>query len=145
MRFPLNQAANMATYIAKNKLRPKPEWQKNLAAVEDPKNPFRIVHTQIPSAKADRKPHPLINKRFPLVMMLEPLHACNLTCTGCGRIREYESTIKETIPVEQCLAAVDDCGAPIVSICGGEPMIYKPIDELVAKLIAKGKIGRAHV
>ncbi len=54
MRFPLNQAASMATYIAKNKLRPKPEWQQNLAALEDSKNPFRIVHTQIPSAKADR-------------------------------------------------------------------------------------------
>lgn len=78
-------------------------------------------------------------KKFPLVLMLEPLHACNLTCTGCGRIREYESTIRETIPVEQCLAAVDDCGAPIVSICGGEPMIYKPLDELVGRLIAKDK------
>lgn len=77
--------------------------------------------------------------KFPLVLMLEPLHACNLTCTGCGRIREYESTIKETIPVEQCLAAVEDCGAPIVSICGGEPMIYKPLDELVAKLMARKK------
>ena len=51
-------------------------------------------------------------KRFPLVLMLEPLHACNLTCTGCGRIREYESTIKELIPLDQCLAAADECGAP---------------------------------
>src|SRR5947207_15054106 len=62
--------------------------------------------------------------RFPLVLMLEPLHACNLTCTGCGRIREYSSTIKEKLSVEECLAAVDECGAPIVSICGGERMIY---------------------
>ena len=59
-----------------------------------------------------------------MVLMLEPLHACNLTCTGCGRIREYKSTINEMLTVEQCLAAVDECGAPIVSICGGEPMIY---------------------
>src|SRR5690242_15218357 len=79
------------------------------------------------------------NKRFPLVMMLEPLHACNLTCTGCGRIREYESTIRETIPVEQCLAAVEECGTPIVSICGGEPMIYKPLNELVASLMERKK------
>ena len=78
--------------------------------------------TPIPAT--ERKPHPMINKRFPLVLMLEPLHACNLTCTGCGRIREYESTIKEKLSVEECLASVDECGAPIVSICGGEPMIY---------------------
>ena len=95
MRVPLSQVADMATYIAKNKLRPKPEWQKNVAPTEDLSNPFKIVHTQIPSAKSDRKPHPMINKRFPLVMMLEPLHACNLTCTGCGRIREYEDSIRD--------------------------------------------------
>ena len=77
--------------------------------------------------------------KFPLVLMLEPLHACNLTCTGCGRIREYESTIKETIPVDQCMKAVEDCGAPIVSICGGEPMIYKPLDALVARLMERKK------
>jgi len=139
MRFPLNQAANMATYIAKNKLRPKPEWQKNLAAVEDPKNPFRIVHTQIPSAKAERKPHPLINKRFPLVMMLEPLHACNLTCTGCGRIREYETSISSRLTLEQCLTAVDECGAPMISICGGEPFLYPELPQLVAEILKRGK------
>jgi MoaA/NifB/PqqE/SkfB family radical SAM enzyme len=75
----------------------------------------------------------MINKRFPLVMMLEPLHACNLTCTGCGRIREYESTITERLSLEECLAAVDECGAPMVSICGGEPLMYPQIGELVAK------------
>ncbi|MEP6963396.1 MAG: hypothetical protein ABI995_15050, partial [Acidobacteriota bacterium] len=70
MRFPLTQAANMAGYIAKNKIRPKPEWQKDLATTaEDPKNPFRIVHAQVPSMGAARKPHPMIHKRFPLVMM----------------------------------------------------------------------------
>src|SRR5207248_10501274 len=69
--------------------------------------------------------------RFPLVLMLEPLHACNLTCTGCGRIREYSDTIKEKLSVEQCLAAVDEAGAPIVSICGGEPLIYPEIGALV--------------
>jgi len=78
-------------------------------------------------------------KRFPLVMMLEPLHACNLTCTGCGRIREYQPTITQTLSVDQCLAASDECGAPIVSICGGEPMIYPQLHELVAKLIKRGR------
>ncbi|MBI3895380.1 MAG: adenosyl-hopene transferase HpnH [Acidobacteria bacterium] len=78
-------------------------------------------------------------EKFPLVMMLEPLHACNLTCTGCGRIREYEATIREKLTVEQCLRAVEDCGAPIISICGGEPMIYPPLGELVAELLKRKK------
>src|SRR5271156_3621464 len=79
-------------------------------------------------------------EKFPLVMMLEPLHACNLTCTGCGRIREYESTIKQKLSIEECLSAVDECGAPVVSICGGEPMIYPGLDELVAKIQERKKV-----
>jgi hopanoid biosynthesis associated radical SAM protein HpnH len=79
-------------------------------------------------------------KKFPMVLMLEPLHACNLTCTGCGRIREYESTIKQKLSVEQCLDSVDECGAPVVSICGGEPMIYPGISELVAKIQERKKV-----
>jgi hopanoid biosynthesis associated radical SAM protein HpnH len=79
------------------------------------------------------------NRRFPLVLMLEPLHACNLTCTGCGRIREYENTIKQKLSVAECLAAVDECGAPIVSICGGEPMIYPDLGKLVRGILKKRK------
>ena len=79
-------------------------------------------------------------KKFPMVLMLEPLHACNLTCTGCGRIREYESTIKQKLSIEECLDAVDECGAPVVSICGGEPMIYPGIGELVAKILERKKV-----
>jgi hopanoid biosynthesis associated radical SAM protein HpnH len=78
-------------------------------------------------------------RRFPLVLMLEPLHACNLTCTGCGRIREYETTIKQKLSVEECLASVDECGAPIVSICGGEPMIYPEIGQLVHGILQRRK------
>jgi hopanoid biosynthesis associated radical SAM protein HpnH len=78
-------------------------------------------------------------EKFPLVMMLEPLHACNLTCTGCGRIREYKSTINEMLTVEECLKAVDDCGAPIVSLCGGEPMIYPELDRLVKEILDRKK------
>ncbi|MFO0900759.1 MAG: adenosyl-hopene transferase HpnH [Pirellulales bacterium] len=78
-------------------------------------------------------------RRFPLVLMLEPLHACNLTCTGCGRIREYAQTIKTKLSIDECLAAVDECGAPVVSLCGGEPMIYPGIEELVAKILERGK------
>lgn len=79
-------------------------------------------------------------ERFPMVLMLEPLHACNLTCTGCGRIREYESTIKQKLSIDECLAAVDEAGAPVVSICGGEPMIYPGIGELTAKILERGKV-----
>ncbi|MEQ1884678.1 MAG: adenosyl-hopene transferase HpnH [Bryobacteraceae bacterium] len=138
MRVPLSQVADMATYIAKNKMRPRPEWQEN-RATEDTANPFKIVHTQVPSMKSERKPHPMINKRFPLVMMLEPLHACNLTCTGCGRIREYESTIRDRLSLEQCLKAVDECGAPMVSICGGEPLLLPDIADIVAGILERGR------
>lgn len=78
-------------------------------------------------------------KRFPLVLMLEPLHACNLTCTGCGRIREYSTTIKDRLTVEECLASVDECGAPIVSICGGEPLIYPEIGKLARAILKRRK------
>jgi hopanoid biosynthesis associated radical SAM protein HpnH len=77
--------------------------------------------------------------KFPMVMMLEPLHSCNLTCTGCGRIREYKSTINEVMTVEQCVAASDECGAPVVSICGGEPMIYPEIGRLSREILDRGR------
>jgi hopanoid biosynthesis associated radical SAM protein HpnH len=79
------------------------------------------------------------SRRFPLVLMLEPLHACNLTCTGCGRIREYSDTIKDKLTVAECLASVDECGAPIVSICGGEPLIYPDIGRLVRGILRRHK------
>src|SRR5271155_77870 len=78
-------------------------------------------------------------EKFPLVMMLEPLHSCNLTCTGCGRIREYKSTIDEMLTVEECIAAVEDSGAPIVSICGGEPMIYPGIGKLASEILSRNR------
>jgi hopanoid biosynthesis associated radical SAM protein HpnH len=130
--------AGMARYIFKNKRRPRPEWQKTTAAAADAANPFRILPARVVAGE-NREPHPMINKRFPIVLMLEPLHACNLTCTGCGRIREYESTITERIPLEECLAAVDECGAPMVSICGGEPMMYPQIGQLVAGILERNK------
>ena len=78
--------------------------------------------------------------KFATVLQLEPSHACNLACTGCGRIREYASTIKERMPLEDCLAAAAECDAPMVSICGGEPLIYPHIEELVGGLHAQGRI-----
>src|ERR1700730_11509885 len=75
-------------------------------------------------------------KYFPLVLMLEPLHACNLACIGCGRIVEYKDTTRDQIGREEARAASDECGAPIVSICGGEPLMYKHIVPLTHGLIA---------
>src|SRR5438445_3710741 len=78
--------------------------------------------------------------KFALVLQLEPLHTCNLTCTGCGRIREYSTSLKDMVPLEQCLAAAAECDAPMVSICGGEPLIYPKIEELVAGVLQQGRI-----
>lgn len=78
--------------------------------------------------------------KFAMVLQLEPLHTCNLTCTGCGRIREYSTSLKDMVPLDRCLAAANDCDAPMVSICGGEPLIYPQIEELVAGLLAQRRI-----
>src|SRR5450432_3752236 len=78
--------------------------------------------------------------KFAMVLQLEPLHTCNLTCTGCGRIREYSTSLKDMVPLEQCLQAAIECDAPMVSICGGEPLIYPKIEELVAGLLEQGRI-----
>ncbi len=80
------------------------------------------------------------NKYFPLVLMLEPLHACNLTCSGCGRIREYQDSVSKMLSLEECLNASDDCQAPVVSICGGEPLLYPQIKELVEELLARKRV-----
>ena len=61
--------------------------------------------------------------KFALVLQLEPLHTCNLTCTGCGRIREYSTSLKDMMSLEDCLGAAAECDAPMVSICGGEPLV----------------------
>jgi len=77
--------------------------------------------------------------RFPLVLMLEPTHLCNLACSGCGRIREYADTINRMMSLEECLRSVDECPAPIVTITGGEPLLYPEISELVANILVRGK------
>src|SRR5213592_426877 len=78
--------------------------------------------------------------KFALVLQLEPLHTCNLTCTGCGRIREYSTSLKDMMNLEDCLASAQECGAPMVSICGGEPLIYPHIEALVEGLLAQKRI-----
>jgi hopanoid biosynthesis associated radical SAM protein HpnH len=79
------------------------------------------------------------NQYFPLVLMLEPLHACNLACVGCGRIVEYKDTIRDMMPLEDALYSAQECGAPLVSICGGEPLMYKHIGQLTQRLIDEQK------
>src|SRR6478672_3863142 len=79
-------------------------------------------------------------KRFATVLQLEPLHTCNLTCTGCGRIREYSTSMKDVMPLEDCLQSAIECDAPMVSICGGEPLIYPQIEALVNGLLNQRRI-----
>src|ERR1700704_3950017 len=79
-------------------------------------------------------------KKFAPVLQLEPLHTCNLTCTGCGRIREYSTSLKDMMPLEDCLGAAQECNAPMVSICGGEPLIYPHIEALINGLLGQGRI-----
>jgi hopanoid biosynthesis associated radical SAM protein HpnH len=78
--------------------------------------------------------------KFPLVMELEPLFACNLKCAGCGKIQQPHTVLKQRMPVEQAVAAVEECGAPIVSIAGGEPLMHPQIDEIVRQLLDRKRI-----
>lgn len=77
------------------------------------------------------------NDRYPLVLMLEPLFQCNLACAGCGKIDYPDPILAQRLSVEDCLKAAQDCGAPIVSIPGGEPLLHKEMDQIVAGLVAQ--------
>ena len=79
------------------------------------------------------------DKRYPLVLMLEPLFQCNLACSGCGKIDYPKEILQQRVSVEDALKAVDECGAPIVSIPGGEPLIHKEMPQIVAGIVARQK------
>ena len=79
------------------------------------------------------------NRKFALVLQLEPLYQCNLTCAGCGKIQHPDEILQRRLTVQQCIDAVEECGAPIVSIAGGEPLIHKEIDRIAAALIERRK------
>ncbi len=79
------------------------------------------------------------NDKYPLVLMLEPLFRCNLACPGCGKIDYPDAILNKRLSVEQCLEAVDECGAPVVSIPGGEPLIHKEIKAIVDGITARKK------
>jgi hopanoid biosynthesis associated radical SAM protein HpnH len=78
-------------------------------------------------------------QRYPLVLMLEPLLRCNLACAGCGKIDYPDAILNQRLSVDECVAAADECGAPMVVIAGGEPLLHREIDEIAKRLIAKKK------
>jgi len=78
-------------------------------------------------------------KRYPLVLMLEPLFRCNLACAGCGKIDYPDAILRRRLSVQECLDAVDECGAPVVSIPGGEPLLHTDIGAIVAGIVARRK------
>jgi hopanoid biosynthesis associated radical SAM protein HpnH len=85
------------------------------------------------------KQHLIGRKRYPLVLMLEPLFRCNLACAGCGKIDYPAEILNQRLSVQECLEAVDECGAPVVVIAGGEPLLHKEIDQVVEGIIARKK------
>jgi hopanoid biosynthesis associated radical SAM protein HpnH len=79
------------------------------------------------------------NKRYPLVLMLEPLFRCNLACAGCGKIDYPDKILNKRLSYDECMKAIDECGAPAVSIAGGEPLLHKDMPQIVKGYIAKKK------
>ncbi len=78
-------------------------------------------------------------EKFPLLVELEPLFQCNLGCAGCGKIQHPDHVLRRRMPVDQAVGAIEECGAPMVSIAGGEPLIHPEIDEIVRQLLARKK------
>ena len=97
MGVPVRQAARMAAYLAKNKIKGR--------------------------------------DKFPLLVELEPLYACNLACPGCGKIQHPTEILRQRVSVEEAVAAMEECGAPMVSIAGGEPLLHPDIDEMVRQMV----------
>ena len=79
------------------------------------------------------------NQRYAIVLQLEPLYRCNLACAGCGKIQHPEEILDRRLTVQQCIDAVEECGAPVVSIAGGEPLVHREIDQIVAALVERRK------
>ena len=99
----------------------------------------------IPASQAARvgayilKQHMMGRKRYPLVLMLEPLFRCNLACAGCGKIDYPDDILNLRLSYDECMEATDECGAPVVSIAGGEPLLHREMPEIVRGFLARGK------
>jgi len=99
----------------------------------------------IPAAQAVKigtyvvKQHLRGRKRYPLVLMLEPLYRCNLACAGCGKIDYPDEILNQRLSYDDCMGAIDECGAPAVSIAGGEPLLHREMPEIVKGFLARGK------
>src|SRR5215471_13139624 len=76
-------------------------------------------------------------EKFPIVLQIEPLFRCNLACAGCGKIQHPEEVLARRLSVDQCMAAVEECGAPVVSIAGGEPLIHPEIHLIARELVRR--------
>ena len=85
------------------------------------------------------KQHLLGRKRYPLVLMLEPLFRCNLACAGCGKIDYPAEILNQRLSVAECMEAIDECGAPVVVVAGGEPLLHREIEQIVQGAIARKK------
>ncbi|MDP6109674.1 MAG: hopanoid biosynthesis associated radical SAM protein HpnH, partial [Rhodospirillales bacterium] len=79
------------------------------------------------------------NHKYPLVLMLEPLFRCNLACPGCGKIDYEDDILNRRLSVEECLSAAEECGAPVVSIPGGEPLLHNEMAAIVESLVKAKK------
>src|SRR5258706_14571524 len=97
------------------------------------------LHQQIRVGAYVAKKHFTGVKRYPLVLMLEPLFRCNLACAGCGKIDYPAEILNQRLSVEDCLGAAEECPAPVVVIAGGEPLLHRELPEIVAALLAKGR------
>ncbi|MGE5200821.1 MAG: adenosyl-hopene transferase HpnH [Acidobacteriota bacterium] len=97
------------------------------------------LHQKVRVGAYVMKQHLMGVKRYPLVLMLEPLFRCNLACAGCGKIDYPDPILNQRLSVAECLEAVDECGAPVVSIAGGEPLLHREIDEVVEGILARKK------
>ena len=86
------------------------------------------------------KQHLTRRKRYPLVLMLEPLFRCNLACAGCGKIDYPDEILNQRLSIAECMQAIDECGAPVVSVAGGEPLLHRELPEIVRGFLARRKI-----
>lgn len=107
---------------------------------------YRVQHVAVPLHQSIKigsyivKQHLKGNKRYPLVLMMEPLFRCNLTCNGCGKIDYPDAILNSRISVADALASIDECPAPVVVLAGGEPLLHREIDQIVEGALARGKV-----